>query len=215
MKLITNGINKLCAVCFSLASWLCLFLVLLTVQQVFARYLFHRSSIALQELEWYLFGFIFLLSSAYALGEDDHVRVDIIYSHLPKKGQTLVDILGLALLVIPVTIVLIYYSSAFVISATSYTNSRPDDYYLRELFSVDSLIYQILLPVEAFIRNTILIGEISADPGGLEGRWIIKAAIPFGCLLLLLRGISLLIDKFTLLYSLVQRTHGKDSSDGS
>ena len=38
------------------------------------------------------------------------------------------------------------------------------------------------------------IGEISPDPGGLPARYLIKFAIPLGLFLLLLQGVSMLID---------------------
>jgi TRAP-type mannitol/chloroaromatic compound transport system permease small subunit len=46
---------------------------------VVLRYAFNNSSIALQELEWHLFSAMFLLSIAYGLQNDTHVRVDVFY----------------------------------------------------------------------------------------------------------------------------------------
>lgn len=43
-----------------------------------------------------------------------------------------------------------------------------------------------------FAANAWRIGEGSPDPGGLPARYIVKAAIPLGFLLLLLQGLSLL-----------------------
>ena len=43
-----------------------------------------------------------------------------------------------------------------------------------------------------FTVNAWDIQEGSPDPGGLPGRYIVKAAIPIGFLLLLLQGLSLL-----------------------
>ena len=61
-------------------------LMLLMLVNVFydaiMRYLFRSGSIALQELEWHFFSAMFLLGIAYALKEDGHVRVDIIYDRL-------------------------------------------------------------------------------------------------------------------------------------
>jgi TRAP-type mannitol/chloroaromatic compound transport system permease small subunit len=54
-------------------------LLLLLIANVFVdvvlRYAFNNSSIALQELEWHLFSAMFLLSIAYGLQNDTHVRV--------------------------------------------------------------------------------------------------------------------------------------------
>ena len=60
-------------------AWLVPAMVLLVGYDVAMRYLFQSGSVALQELEWHLFGLIFLLGAAYTLKHDDHVRVDVIY----------------------------------------------------------------------------------------------------------------------------------------
>lgn len=42
-----------------------------------------------------------------------------------------------------------------------------------------------------FVMNAYLFGETSPDPGGLPARWVLKAAIPVGFLLLLIQGCAL------------------------
>ena len=42
-----------------------------------------------------------------------------------------------------------------------------------------------------FVMNAFNIGEISPDPGGLPYRYILKATIPFGFLLVFLQGIAM------------------------
>ena len=42
-----------------------------------------------------------------------------------------------------------------------------------------------------FVINSFIIKESSPDPGGLPGRYLLKAVIPIGFLLLLLQGIAL------------------------
>ena len=37
-----------------------------------------------------------------------HVRVDVIYTHLPDKGKAIVDIIGTSFFILPLMIVLIY-----------------------------------------------------------------------------------------------------------
>ena len=45
---------------------------------------------------------------------------------------------------------------------------------------------------KSFVMNSFLIGEGSPDPGGLPARFILKAIIPFGFLLLLIQGFALI-----------------------
>lgn len=44
-----------------------------------------------------------------------------------------------------------------------------------------------------FVTNSMAIGETSPDPGGLAHRWVAKALIPVGFSLLLVQGLSVLL----------------------
>ena len=49
----------------------------------------------------------------------------------------------------------------------------------------------VIISSETFVANAFRIGEISPDPGGLPSRWVLKAAIPLGFILLLIQGLAL------------------------
>ena len=68
-------------------SWLSLAMVVVVFGDVLSRYLFRVTSTATQELEWYLFGTLYLLAAGYTLLHDEHVRVDILYSQLSPLPQ--------------------------------------------------------------------------------------------------------------------------------
>ncbi|MFN5029951.1 MAG: TRAP transporter small permease subunit [Burkholderiales bacterium] len=44
-----------------------------------------------------------------------------------------------------------------------------------------------------YVSQSYLVGETSADPGGLPYRWILKALIPIGFILLMLQSFALLL----------------------
>ena len=46
------------------------------------------ASNAYVELQWYLFGAIFLLAGAYTLRRDAHVRVDVLYDRLGRLAES-------------------------------------------------------------------------------------------------------------------------------
>ena len=77
MDSITLSWNLALRLVLSLA---CLAMIILTVQQVIARYAFAASSIWIQELQWHLFGFIFLMVGGQCLELNKHVRVDVLSS---------------------------------------------------------------------------------------------------------------------------------------
>ena len=66
-------------------SWALLFMVIITCIVVILRYVFNIGFIWMQELVRYLYASVFMVCAAYTLDEDEHVRVDIIYSKLKKK----------------------------------------------------------------------------------------------------------------------------------
>ena len=97
-----------------LIAWLTLGTVLLTFTIVVLRYGFDAGSIAMQETVSYLHTAVFMLGAAYTLRHDGHVRVDIIYRRLSARGQSLVNLLGTLLLLLPVCIYILVSSLDYV-----------------------------------------------------------------------------------------------------
>lgn len=81
--------------------WLVLLAVLISTFNALIRKFFNISSNAFLELQWYLFSGIFLLSGAYTLAKNGHVRIDLLSGRLGPKGQAWVDIVGIILFLTP------------------------------------------------------------------------------------------------------------------
>lgn len=64
------------------------------------------STNAWLEIQWYLFGAIFLLGAGYTLKHNGHVRIDIAYSRASKRGQAWIDLLGGLFFVLPLAILM-------------------------------------------------------------------------------------------------------------
>ena len=77
-------------------------LVLATVYEVFARYLFDAPTIWAYELAYMAMGTNFLLGAAFTLRERGHIRIDLMYSGFSERTQALIDILGYVFLFLPV-----------------------------------------------------------------------------------------------------------------
>ena len=152
-------------------SWLSFVLVLVIAWNVLLRYLFHRGSVAMQELEWHLFGPLFILTAGYTLALDEHVRVDIFYSRVSRKTKAVVDFVGSLLFLTPVVVLVIWTSWSFIAASWG-------------------------------------AGEGSPDPGGLPARYILKAVMPVGFILLGLQGLSMAIHSLC-------RLLGMESDEGS
>ena len=94
-------IDKVSLWAFRLSSILTMILVMITAEQVFARYFFQASSIGLQELEWHLFGCLFLMAGAHTYKIGRHVRVDIVQRLLSPILQTWVERMGILFFLLP------------------------------------------------------------------------------------------------------------------
>lgn len=111
-----------------LIAWLVLLLVLLVSYDVTMRYVFQSGSVALQELEWHLFSFIFLLGAAYTLQHNDHVRLDLFYQSrfMNDYRRAWINLLGTLGFLIPFCILIIVSSIPFVEQAFVHMEGSPD-----------------------------------------------------------------------------------------
>lgn len=74
-----------------LCAWLIVPMVAILVYEVVSRYLFDAPTIWAYDMTYMLYGSIFMLGAAYALGRDSHVRADFIYTWLPVRWQGFID----------------------------------------------------------------------------------------------------------------------------
>jgi len=81
--------------------WLVLAVTLISAANALIRYGFGMSSNAWLEIQWYLFGAIFLLAAGYTLKHNGHVRIDVIYGRLSARAQAWIDLLGSLLFLLP------------------------------------------------------------------------------------------------------------------
>ena len=73
-------------------SWALLLAVLICSGNALIRYAFNTSSNAWLEIQWYLFGAIFLLAASYTLRRNEHVRIDVVVSRFSKRTQVSIDL---------------------------------------------------------------------------------------------------------------------------
>jgi len=116
-----NVIERFIARVIDLAGLLAAFLLLLMVLNVswdvMMRYVFHNSSVGMQEMEWHLFSVMFLLGISVALKDEGHVRVDFLYDRISPRNKALINILGTLFLLIPVALLIVFGSFPFVFDA--------------------------------------------------------------------------------------------------
>nr|WP_272209942.1 TRAP transporter small permease subunit [Marinicella sp. W31]MDC2875788.1 TRAP transporter small permease subunit [Marinicella sp. W31] len=89
-------------------SWLLLIAVLVSAGNAVSRKLFSLSSNAMLELQWYLFGAVFMLAAAYALLRNEHIRIDILSSSWSKRTRDWIDLVLHIIFLVPFASMMIY-----------------------------------------------------------------------------------------------------------
>jgi TRAP-type mannitol/chloroaromatic compound transport system permease small subunit len=109
-----------------LVIWLVLVATLISAGNALARYTLGESSNAWLEIQWYLFGAVFLLAGGYTLKHNGHVRIDIVYGRLGPKGQAVIDLVGGLLFLLPMACLLAWLAWPMFMAAWTTHEMSPD-----------------------------------------------------------------------------------------
>ncbi|MFW7342749.1 TRAP transporter small permease subunit [Pollutimonas sp. H1-120] len=93
--------------------WLTLLVVLVSATNAVVRKVFSVSSNAWLELQWYLFGAIFLLAAGYTFLRNEHVRVDVLSQKFSKRTQIKIEIFGILFFLFPACMLIFWLSLPF------------------------------------------------------------------------------------------------------
>ncbi|WP_459615629.1 TRAP transporter small permease subunit [Bordetella sp. 2513F-2] len=107
---LSRGIDALNLRVGRAVTWVTLLVVLVSAGNAVVRKLFQTSSNAWLELQWYMFGAIFLLAAGYTLLKNEHVRVDILSSMLSRRKQIWIEIFGVVFFLLPACGLIMYLS---------------------------------------------------------------------------------------------------------
>lgn len=140
-------------------------LAILIVYDASMRYIFNEGSVALQELEWHLFDILFLLGLSYALKQNKHVRVDIFYDRFSPKFKEIVQIITMIFFVIPLGLLVAWFSWDFVLQSFMQGEMSPDPgglccRYIIKSFVIISFILLILQAISETIKAFYRMGEL-------------------------------------------------------
>lgn len=152
-------------------SWLWLATLAVVLTNVVNRFILGRGSIAVEELAWHLFGATMILTLAYAVVSDDHVRVDVLREKFSPRNQAWIELLGIVLLALPILTLMLdalyaYGYRAFERGEHSQAPSGlPYRFILKTLIPIGLTLVAIALASRALRCTTLLFGF----PRRLEG----------------------------------------------
>ena len=108
------------------ANWLVLFACLISAGNAGSRYLFSESSNAWLEAQWYMFAAIVLLGAPHVLRMNEHVRVDLFYGTARERTRLWIDILGGVLFLIPMCLILMYFTWPWFVQSWTIQEVSPN-----------------------------------------------------------------------------------------
>ncbi|WP_414471212.1 TRAP transporter small permease subunit [Microvirga sp. M2] len=105
-----------------IAAWAIVVAILVSAINAIIRRVFGVSSNAWLELQWYLFGAVFMLCAAWTLISNEHIRIDILSSRLSKRGRDWIDIIGHVFFLLPFVALMLWLSIPYF--AKSYASGE-------------------------------------------------------------------------------------------
>ena len=90
------------------AAWLIVTLMLVVCAEVFKRYALNAPTAWIYDVNNMMYGTLFMMSGAYTLSKNGHVRGDVLYGFLQPRTQASIDLVLYVLFFIPGVIALTY-----------------------------------------------------------------------------------------------------------
>lgn len=115
MDTVLRFIDSVSGYAGGLAKWFCYAIILVVVYDVTMRYVFSAPTMWAFETAMMLGGSLYALAFAYTHRYGGHVRVDVIYAHLPSRARAMIDLIGTLFLFFPLLgfIILASFSMAW------------------------------------------------------------------------------------------------------
>jgi TRAP-type mannitol/chloroaromatic compound transport system permease small subunit len=164
-------------------AWLILVVVLVSAVNATVRKLFDTSSNAWLELQWVLFGVVFLLCAAWTLLDNEHIRIDILNNMLPKKWRDRIDLFGHVFFLLPLCVLMLVTSVPFFLNSVAINEQSMNAGGLPQ-WPAKSLVMigfglLLLQGISEIIKRVAVMRGLIPDPhasGGLHSSAEIEAA---------------------------------------
>jgi len=150
-------------------SWLALIMVLVQMIVVVMRYIFGVSWLALQESIVYMHAAVFLAAAGYTLLHDGHVRVDIFYRPASERRQAVVDLVGAAVFLLPMSVAIFLISWPYVVKSWAVLETSQEGSGIPAVFLLKTviLLYTVLVALQGIalaLRSLLTLLGIAPPP---------------------------------------------------
>lgn len=155
------------------AAWAIVIAVLVSAANALSRKLFGISANWLLELQWYLFGAVFMLGAAWTFRDNEHIRIDIVTGRFKKRTRDWIDVFGHLFFLAPFVYVMISQSWPFFFrsytSAEVSTNAGGLIIWPAKLLILVGFILIALQGVSELIKRLAIIQGTLEDKAGSGG----------------------------------------------
>jgi TRAP-type mannitol/chloroaromatic compound transport system permease small subunit len=91
---VSRAIDALTGWIGRIAAWAIVAAILISAANAIVRKAFDLSSNAWLELQWLLFGAVFMLCASWAFAANEHIRIDIVSQLLPRRVRVFIEYFG-------------------------------------------------------------------------------------------------------------------------
>lgn len=166
------------------AAWLLIALTVLVCAEVFRRYALNSPSQWGFELSVMMYGSLFMLTGAYTLAQNGHVRGDFLYGSMPPRRQAAFDLVLYVLFFFPGIVALLYAGWSYAADSwairehSSITADGPPLYWFKSVIPVAGALV-LLQGVAEVVRCVVCLrtGAWSDRLGDVEEIDVVKAQL--------------------------------------
>lgn len=152
-------------------AWFIFGAVLISTLNALMRKIFDWSSNSFLEVQWILFGAVFLFCAPWTLIANEHIRIDVVSSLLKKKTRDRIDVIGHSLFIIPMCLVMIYTAAPFfwrsLMQNEQSTNAGGLPVYPAKAFVLFAFVLMLFQGISELIKRiAIMKGHMEDTSGG-------------------------------------------------
>lgn len=101
-------------------GWCIIVLTFATSYEVFVRYVLNAPTQWAYDISYVLYGALFIMSGAYTLSRNGHVRGDVLYRLMPQRVQATIDLVLYLIFFFPGVLAIVYAGTIYAERAWRY-----------------------------------------------------------------------------------------------